>query len=254
MRLASLFSAALAASVLASCTIEVLAQECEVRAPRSATVDAAGANKVHIQARGGDLSVRGESSSAQVLVDGEACATSQELLDRIELIAERRGDEVWIEAVVPSGRGSRRLDMEIAIPEGLAAVIRDSSGDVTLEDLAAVDLQDSSGDVTLRGARGDVRVQDSSGELEIADVDGALAVTDNSGDIDIRGVRGEVVIERDGSGDIEARNLGSNFVVRSDGSGGIRATDVAGDFIVERDGSGDVRFARVGGRTPTKRR
>ena len=254
MRLANLLSLALAALALTSCTIEVLAQECKVREPRSATVDAAGATAVHIEARGGDLLVKGESSSSQVVVDGEACATNQDLLDQIELIAERRGGEVWIEARVPSGRGDKRLDLDIVIPQGLSATVRDSSGDVRLEDLADVDVRDSSGDLTLKGATGNVAVKDSSGDLVLEDIAGALEVTDSSGDIEIKQVGGQVVIERDSSGDIEARHLGADFIVRNDGSGGIKAEDVAGDFVVERDGSGDVDFARVSGSTPRRRR
>lgn len=254
MRLPVLLPAGLLAMALASCTIEVFAKECKVRAPRTATIDAAGASAVHIEARGGDLSVAGSLEGGQVVVEGEACATSQELLDRIELIAERRGGEVWIEAVVPDGRGAQRLDLEIAIPEGLAAIVRDSSGDIRLENVAAVDLKDESGDVTLRGARGDVRVTDSSGNLQIERVEGSLSITDGSGNIKIDDVSGDVVIERDGSGNIKARNLGGDFIVRRDGSGGIRAEDVAGDFIVDQAGSGHVSFARVAGRTPAKRR
>jgi hypothetical protein len=242
------------ALALASCTIDVSAAGCDLRAPRSATVDAAGARVVRIEARAGDLRVTGKPGLNQVAAEGTACAPDQDTLDQIELIAERRGDEVVLEARIPDGRGARHLDLEITVPESLAAIVHDSSGDATFENLASLDLRDSSGDVTLRGAAGDVSIEDSSGDLEIERVGGSLTVSDNSGDIEIDGVRGEVVVERDGSGDITARNVGKNFIVRSDGSGGIRAEDVAGDFVVERDGSGGVEFARVAGRTPTRRR
>lgn len=245
--------AVVGALALASCGLNVSARECAVRAPRSATVDATGAKTVHIEAREGDLRARGAVSN-QVVVEGEACARDQRTLDRIELIAERRGDEVWIEARVPDGRGARRLDLEIALPRAVEVVIRDTSGGIRVEDIGGLDLHDSSGDVVVRGVAGDARIEDSSGGLEIERVEGSLWVSDGSGDIEIRGVGGSATIERDGSGDIAARDVGRDFVVRRDGSGGIRAEDVKGDFVVERDGSGDVDFARVEGRTPTRRR
>ena len=243
---------ALAVAALASCAIDVYAQECNVRAPRNASLDTAGATGVHIEARGGDLAVTGKAGGA-VDVSGQACATGQDILDQIELVAERRGNQIWIEARVPEGRGDRRLDLEITIPENLPATVRDSSGDARFEGLAALDLRDSSGDVTLRNVRGDVTIEDSSGDLEIQDIGGSLTLSDSSGDIEIAGVQGEVVVERDSSGDIEASDLAKNFLVRRDGSGSIRATDIGGDFIVEQDGSGDVDFARVAGNTPTRR-
>jgi hypothetical protein len=243
---------------LGACTLEVAAADCDVRAPRSASVDAAGAKLVRIEARAGDLLVSGKSGASQVAVEGKACASDQEALDSIELVAERRGDEVVIEVRIPEDRlwrgKSRALDLEITVPPDLPAVVNDSSGDATFEGLAGLDLHDASGDLILRNIRGDVRVEDASGDLEIAQIEGALTVSDASGDVRIDGVRGEVVVERDGSGDITARNLGKSFVVHNDGSGGIRAEDVAGDFVVDHDGSGGVDFARVSGRTPTERR
>ena len=256
MRALTVVPFALGALTIASCTIEVSAADCDVRAPRSATVDAAGAKLVRIEARAGDLRVSGKAGAGQVAAEGQACADDQATLDRIELIAERRGDEVVVEARIPDGDGwnSRRLDLEVVVPEGLAVVVRDSSGDAMLDNLASLDLKDASGSIIVKGVRGDARIEDASGDLEIEQVEGSLTVSDASGNIEIDGVRGEAVIDRDGSGDITARNVSKNFVVRSDGSGGIRAEDVAGDFRVERDGSGDVDFARVAGATPSERR
>lgn len=248
-----LLAAACAALALASCTIEVSAAECDVRADRSGSVDAAGARSVRIEARAGDLRVAGKDGATTVAAEGKACASDQATLDRIELVAERNGDEVLIEARIPDGPGPKRMDLDITIPRDLPVVLHDSSGDMRVEAVAGLDLRDSSGDVEVRGAAGDVRIEDSSGELEIEGVQGSLTISDSSGDIRIDDVQGGVVVDRDSSGDIRARNVTGDFVVRRDGSGDVRAEDVGGDFIIERDGSGSVDFARVAGRTPTRR-
>ena len=206
----------------------------EFSAPRNAVVNAAGARRIRVEAGAGTLRVEGKAGLTQVQVKGTASASSESILRDIKLVAERRGDEIFIKSEMPEGDfswfGSRSssaaLDLTIEVPQGLDANIADGSG--------ALDVRNV----------GSLEAEDGSGEFE---VDGATSVriTDGSGNLVIKNVKGDVRV-RDGSGDIVARNVAGSFTVESDGSGGIFATDIQGSVVVERDGSGEIHASRVG--------
>ncbi len=203
---------------------------CKVKEPRTASVDASGATLVRITGKAGWLKVRGESGASAVEVDGEACASKQSNLDDIKLIAERRGDEVVIEAVMPDSWGDGgALDLDITVPASVSLVMQDGSGGVEIQGVGAVDLKDGSGGVEINDIAGDVRVRDGSGGLTIDGVQGAVFVHDGSGGIDVEHVSGNVTIERDGSGGIRVADVGGDFVVERDGSGGVSSERIAGD-------------------------
>src|SRR2546423_15170865 len=60
-------------------------------APRNATVNAAGARVVEVEAAAGSLRVEGKQGLSQVQVTGTARASSQGVLTEIRLVAERAG-------------------------------------------------------------------------------------------------------------------------------------------------------------------
>src|SRR3954463_10894886 len=92
-------------------------------APRNAVVDAAGARSVAVEAAAGTLRVEGKPGLRQVQVTGTARASSQQLLNQIKLIAERRGDLVFIKADMLDDDDSRDddwsagLDLVIQVPQ-----------------------------------------------------------------------------------------------------------------------------------------
>ena len=231
MRINNIFAILCSALVGLGCiNAQVWGGGCDEKEPRTASVDAAGAALVRVQGEAGWLKIRGAEGASSVEVDGEACASSQKRLDEIKLVAERRGEEVVIEADLPDGWGGGALDLDITVPADLPIVARDGSGAVEIRGVASLELRDGSGGVEIEDVAGDVRVQDGSGGLEISNVDGSVTVSDGSGGIEIRQVGADVLVERDGSG-------------------GIRVTDVGGDLIVERDGSGGVDYERIAGDT-----
>jgi hypothetical protein len=211
----------------------IRAQSDGVTAPRNASVDAAGAHLIRVEAGAGILRILGKPGLTQVQVKGTARANSESVLRDIQLIAERRGDEVFIRSEMPNENfswfnigTSPALDLVIEVPQGMSAHVDDGSGDAEI-----------------RGV-GDLDATDGAGEFE---VDGASSVhiTDGSGGLSISNVQGDVRV-RDGSGDVVARNVNGSFTVESDGSGGIFATDIRGSVIIERDGSGEVSATRIG--------
>lgn len=223
--------------------------DCAARADREATVDMAGAAHIRIDAGPGSLHVNGRAG-ARVRAHGTACASTDSLLEGIRLVAERRGDTVYVEAVVPEhGMGWKSyayLDLVVEVPERTALEVEDASGDTIIENVGATKVTDSSGDLRIAGVRGDLAVRDGSGDLDISDVDGTIRLRDGSGQIRVRDA-GSVVVESDSSGDIDIANVRGDVSILDDGSGGIEVAGVGGNFTVEDDGSGGIHHSGVKG-------
>jgi hypothetical protein len=238
-------------------------------APRDAQVDAAGARVVQIEAAAGSLRVQGVAGLTQVRVRGTARASSRSLLPDIKLIAERRGNIVFIKADIPdnhNGRGLwdamrggnwyRGLDLVIDVPITLPLDVTDGSGEAEFINVGAVSLTDGSGELTIRGARGNVEVNDGSGSVDINGVEGSVRIHDGSGEIRARNVTGDFIVEDDGSGNIDVSGVGGTMRVENDGSGNIDVDRVAGDFVVREGGSGTISYDTVKGNVsvPERRR
>ena len=234
MRLDAFMIAALTAIPTAA-----LAQDYD--AQRTATVNAAGATSVRIDARAGQLRVTGRTDLTEVRVRGTARASSRDLLDDIKVEAVRNGNQVEVRALVPEFRDSRwnehaMLDLVIEVPATLALDVDDSSGDITIESVSAK-----------------VRIEDSSGDIRVRDV-GDVWISDSSGGIDVRGVKGSVDIDDDSSGEIEVYDVTGSVHIGRDSSGGIDVSRVGGDFVVERDGSGTIDYDGVKGKVDIPRK
>ena len=231
-------------------------------APRNAVVDAVGAKSVEVEAGAGSLRVEGKAGLRQVQVTGTARSSSQQFLTQIKLIAERRGDVVFIKADIPDSDGNRdddysaALDLVIEVPQGINAEVGDGSGDTKILNVGSLDASDGSGSFSVIGAAGSVRITDGSGDLTIENVGGDVKVNDGSGDITVRNVTGSFTVESDGSGGIYATDVRGSVVVQNDGSGSIEVNKVGKDFTVESKGSGSIDYADVSGRVdiPDRRR
>lgn len=257
-------AAAVVAAALMACQVAT-AGDCDYSEPREATLAAAGASRVVIDAGAGSLEVRAVPGDA-LRARGTACADRESVLEGIQLVAERRGDVLHLETRFPrSYRGNASLDLEVELPASLPVAIDDGSGETIVRGVAALAIEDGSGAVTvsdvtgpvtvddgsgaieLLGVGGDVTIDDGSGEIDVRGAGGSVRITDGSGGISIRDVDGDVTLE-DGSGSMVVTGVGGSVVVEEDGSGDIRVEDVRGDFVVERDGSGDVEYDRIDGR------
>ena len=221
--------------------------------PRNAVVDAAGARSVEVEAAAGILRVEGKAGLRQVQVTGTARASSQQFLNQIKLIAERRGDVVFIKADMPdsewyNGNYSASLDLVIQVPQGINADVSDGSGEAKILNVGSLEANDGSGDLLVDGATGSVRITDGSGNLTIQNVGRDVKVSDGSGDIEVRNVTGSFTVESDGSGGIFATDVRGSVVVQNDGSGEIEVNKVGRDFTVESKGSGSIDYAAVSGK------
>lgn len=234
------------------------ADACPREAERTATIAVDEATEARILTRAGRLTVKGHPELREIRTRGRACATDRELLEQIDLVAERRGNALWIEAKVPADDGTppRRtlrslgwrnsgafLDLEMDVPETLALDITGGSGALIIRSVGPLRLQHGTGAIDIKGVAGDLAVRDGSGAIEIEDIQGSVTLQDGSGSISIAAVGGRAEI-RDQSGHLQVRNIRGDLEV-TDGSGDISATDVDGRAILT-DGSGDMDISRVG--------
>jgi hypothetical protein len=235
---------------------------CRFEAQRSLTASVSLGELLHVVAGSGSLEVVGVAGLDEVRASARACASHEDFLEELQLTSRMEGRNLYVETEYPDwsdrmGGGERyaRLDLRVEVPEGMAADIRDSSGEMALSNLGDVVVDDSSGEIEAYGIQGNIRIDDSSGEITLRDVTGDVEIDDGSGEIDLSAVGGSVVID-DGSGEISVEDVEGSVRVARDGSGGIEVDGVGGDFVVERDGSGSIEFRNVTGRVdvPRKRR
>lgn len=244
---------ALSIALLALSAPALAYDSCAFRAPRNLDLQAAGIKTLVVQARAGQLQIRGQAGLAQVQARGTACASRQQDLAQIRLVQRREGERLIIAVEIPESSGlglgnvQRSLDLELRVPARLALEVTDSSGDASVSGVAALQVEDSSGALRIADIPGAVRVEDNSGDIEVRNV-GALHVPrDNSGDVRVSDVRGDVRVDQDGSGELRFSDIGGSVTVGSDGSGGIAADNVGGAFTVRSDGSGGIEHQGVRG-------
>ncbi len=180
----TLFVVILTMTALGCSSLSSAADDCRFTADRNATVAVGDAAQAKIVARAGKLEMQGRPDLNEVRIRGKACASGQDVLGRIELVAERRGNEIFIEAKLPElGRSfsNASLDLEIYVPETLALDVEDSSGGVDIRGTGSLRLKDGSGGVDIEGISGDLFVHDGSGSIEIKGVEGDVELEDGSG-------------------------------------------------------------------------
>lgn len=235
----------------------VASADCRHTAQRQGSIDLNGAKRVRVLSGAGTLSVNGQPGLAQARATGTACASTDRLLREINIRTSRQGDEVVVEAVMPEGSWGwssyARLDMEVAVPDGVAIDIDDGSGDATVSRVASLKIDDGSGDVSIRDIAGSVELEDGSGDVDVTNVGGDVRAEDGSGDVTITKVRGSVIIEDDGSGDLDISGVDRDVLVDDDGSGSIDVRDVKGSLTVRDDGSGGIRTHNIAGKVTIPR-
>lgn len=224
--------------------------DCRYSADRSGSIDTAGATRVEIMARAGDLRVQ-PAPTGKLSASGRACASSQAYLDQTLLHVRRDGDVVRVHVQVPEemkgfGLLYAALDLTVDVPAGLPVDVTDSSGDMTLDGVRVASVHDSSGDIVARRLAGDVTIDDSSGDIRVEDSAGAVQISDSSGDIVVLGAA-SVHVTVDSSGDIDIEHVARDVLIERDSSGDINVSDVGGNVQLLADGSGQVRVADVKG-------
>ncbi|GAB7095649.1 hypothetical protein JCM30237_28030 [Halolamina litorea] len=175
------------------------------------TIAVEDATALAIDARVGDVTVRGETRDDVAVHMVKQSSSVGGDLSKLDLAAERRGDRLTL-ATRYTGEnsllgGSPTMDLTIRVPDSLRVAdigasvgdvriegvtgdlhVDSSVGDVTVEGVdGAVSAQASTGDVTVRGASvvGDVRADVGDLDLDVSGIDGDTRVETSTGDIEV---------------------------------------------------------------------
>lgn len=205
------------------------AETCKVKAERTASAPLTGIERVEIEAGPGDLHVFGAAAAQTAEVRASACASSEKILAALTIEIERRGQVLHIvTAAPPSGvfkifgrTPVAQLDLTVTLPASIPVTLADTSGDLEVAGIAALDLKDESGDIKVHDIARDVTIEDKSGDLAVTDVKGNVTLSDTSGNMTVRNIGGTVEVLADSSGDISVEEIGRDFIVHAHGSGEI---------------------------------
>lgn len=244
----------LAALLLYQFSGNLSANDCKYEKTIEKTLNLNNSESLAITAAAGELEVVGVPDSSEAVIRGRVCASKEAWLGQTDIYTQP-GKQAEIGADMADTGGNWSfgntyllLDLHIEVPDSMPLDIRDSSGDMHMNNVAEVKIRDSSGDIEVEDARGAVSVNDSSGDIDITGADGDVTIeSDSSGDIVATEIHGSVLVVSDSSGDIDASRVSNDFVVERDSSGDINASDIGGDFRVLRDGSGGIRSNGVKG-------
>ena len=234
---------------------ETQASGCKFERLLDQSLEVSGSQSLAIAAGAGDLRIVGVSASDEVKIRGKVCVSQEQWLDEARLDTSS-GDRAEINVVLPDvGRGwslwgskYAYMDLELEVPESLALQLRDSSGDIEIEDISDISIKDSSGDIEISRASGSVEIEDSSGDIKVREIQGDFTIiSDSSGDIRGSDIKGNVLVVADSSGDIRFTDVGKDVVIERDSSGDIEVENVGGDFRVLKDSSGSIHSKDVAG-------
>jgi hypothetical protein len=238
-------------SGLASTPASAWGEPCKFQADRKGEIGVEDATTVEIFALAGELRVTGRADTSTVTVSAEACVSREDMLPMTDVTVSRNGDRIMVLAEMPDisddNPGLAMLDLDIELPEHMAVIVHDSSGDLLVQGVASAEVSDSSGDIELDNIAGAVLIpRDSSGDILMTRVGEVVIQVDSSGEIRIE-QSGSVTIANDTSGDITLEDVDGDVMVGNDSSGRISVRNVKGSFLVENDTSGGIRYRDVSG-------
>ncbi|MCE7031260.1 hypothetical protein LY625_01230 [Lysobacter sp. GX 14042] len=243
----------LAFALLASLPLAAQAA-CKYSAERPLLLELEGVERVRFELGADDLDLAGAAGTQGRLV-GRACASHQDLLDRLVLTQQREGRTLVVRVEHPRSSGLLALfggryayvDVAGSLPAGLDVELRLGSGDADVRGVASLDARIGSGDLEAREIPGAVGLRVGSGDIELDGI-GPLQVDSlGSGDLSARGIAGDARIGSVGSGDLLLVDVDGSVQVGSIGSGDLDVRGVGGDLRVDRIGSGDVDHRGVAG-------
>jgi DUF4097 and DUF4098 domain-containing protein YvlB len=177
-----------------------------------------GIPSIDIRNPSGSVTVAAREDAGELLLEITALdAAAEQLLDRVGVhfspsrlqveVPERRllrTPSFAVSVTTPPGADVRvaTASADTALRGRLGrAELTSASGDVTVDECAALELRTASGDARLGTVEGRVRAASASGDLELASAGGGLAVSTASGDVSIERVGEGAVQVKTVSGD-----------------------------------------------------
>lgn len=210
---------------------------------RDLSLNASEIHSLGIEARAGQLEIRGISDTDTIVVKAiiQVLDDDDEAREIIEsdlvLSLEKGGDRAELRGFFEDSGSlfgnDRSLRLEVTLPERLSLDVQDGSGSLSVHGVAGdITVNDGSGSIKMTQVGGNVSIEDGSGSISAGDVGGNLSVVDGSGSLSVTGAAGDVTID-DGSGGITVSGVGKDLTILEAGSGSLNIMDVTGEIDTE---------------------
>ncbi|WEN16300.1 DUF4097 family beta strand repeat-containing protein [Rhodanobacter sp. AS-Z3] len=230
--------------------------DCKYQAPRNLQLDLAGVHGVQIDVHSQDLHLTGSDPGKSPSLTGRACASSQAVLDKLQVTQRRDGDQLLIDIGGDGGfsfslfgaNAYSSLEVTMQLPANLPVTLRVGSGDAEVSGMQQLQASVGSGDLHVRQLSGKFGASVGSGDIDATDIGSLDLGSVGSGDFKAEGISGDARVGSIGSGDVTLKKVGGNVRADTLGSGDLDVRDVAGDFNLGAKGSGDVSHAGVKGK------
>lgn len=249
----------LAALLLVPAVAMAYSSECAFHADRNLDLNLSGVRSVTFVTRAYDLHVEGTAPAGKGTVRGKACASSQEILDRLVVTQRRDGDTLLVELTDNReghwsfGHSYSDLKVDAAVPSSIPVIINVGSGEAKARGLATLESTVGSGKLEANDIKGAFSTTVGSGEATVENTGAVNVSTVGSGSFSASSVNGGVRIGTVGSGEAKLRNITGDVSVGTVGSGEIDVDGVKGNLTVNTKGSGDVSQHGVTGKVDVPR-
>ena len=247
----------LAVLLLAPAAAMADSSECKFHADRNLDLNLSGVRNVTFVVNAYELHVEGTAPAGKGTVRGKACASSQDILDKLVVTQQRDGDTLVVE--LTSGHGwtfghsYSDLKVDAAVPSSIPVTVNVGSGEAKVRGLASLESSVGSGELEAHDIKGAFSTTVGSGEVKIDNTGAANVSTIGSGSLTATGVNGGVRIATVGSGEAKLRDITGDVSVGTVGSGDIDVDGVKGNLTVSTKGSGDVSQHGVTGKVDVPR-
>ncbi|WP_020578535.1 DUF4097 family beta strand repeat-containing protein [Actinopolymorpha alba] len=209
------------------------------------TIDASARNETEVEVRPGNPNKSVDvEAAANTLVehrDGTIVIEAPEDRDRTRWFGST--PSLHIRVALPKGshlRGST-ASADVRATGRLGDVeVNTASGDLRLEEAAALTAQTASGDVIGRQIVGDAKVQTASGDVSIREIHGQAMVSTASGDVQLGQVHSLLRLQT-ASGDATV-DAAHDSVETTTASGDVRIGSVQRGQVAANGASGDIRI------------
>lgn len=196
------------------------------------------------------------SLHATVHAWGATQAEADDQLARTSVVVDETawGASIRLEVRKPAAesdarQGGSSVDLEIAIPAGVALELKSNSGDVSADGagFAAARVESSYGSVRVENVTGETLAASNSGKVTVSNVrDGAVDAHSGYGDVVVKDVRGGAVTIETHSGSLEIERVHGTRFSATSGYGSVVLSEVESEGeLVATSKSGEVRVTKA---------
>lgn len=178
-----------------------------VRGNAKLTTEHLAAMPVWVETDNGSVRVTGDRSLAEVVIDADIRAQTQERLELVTISSERQPDgalKIWAEWPEGKRLSNEGVSFVIALPEASGVKVRTSNGSIYVGQLGGnADLKTSNGRIEAISQGGAVDAASSNGSIVVKDPGGEVSAKSSNGRVTISGAPAGVTVKTS-NGSIES--------------------------------------------------